>query len=157
MLDFSSVSFCSLLQQLAMQILTTCIEKMSAQNAAGASDAQGPDTTTPERQLQKCLQEHQCKNKHGRMLKDFPDEGQLILKHFSVDSRKIGNTVAAESSTTNNLLGGTQNDLPGGTQNGAIFQTPPRPQRPLTSMSPGLRLVGASCFEFLQREFFLSA
>ena len=132
-----------------MQILTTCIEKMSAQNAAGASDAQGPDTTTPERQLQKCLQEHQCKNKHGRMLKDFRVKGQLILKHFSVDSRKIGNTVAAESSTTINLLGGTQNDLqggtqndlPGGTQNGAIFQTPPRPQRPLTSMSPGLHVL----------------
>ena len=146
MWDFSSVSFCYSLQQLAMQVLTTCMEKMSAQNAAGASDAQGPDTTTPERQLQKCLQEHQCKNKHGRMLKDFPDGGQLILKHFSVDSRKIGNSVAAESSTSNNLLGGTQKD-------GAIFQTPPRPQRPLTSMSPGSRVVEAWCFECLCASF----
>ena len=146
MWDFSSVSFCYSLQQLPMQVLTTCMEKMSAQNAAGASDAQGPDTTTPERQLQKCLQEHQCKNKHGRMLKDFPDGGQLILKHFSVDSRKIGNSVAAESSTSNNLLGGTQKD-------GAIFQTPPRPQRPLTSMSPGSRVVEAWCFECLCASF----
>lgn len=144
--DLRLVSFCFSLQQLTMKVLTICMEKMSAQNAAGASDAQGPDTTTPERQLQKCLQEHQCQNKRGRMLMDYPHPAELISEYYSKDYRNIGNNVAAESSTTNNLLAGTQTD-------GAIFQTPPRARRRLTSMSPGLHVLEVLFLNFFSAGF----